>query len=96
MFDFLSFVRDTGFEVKVLPPSEGVLICLELRDPKSCFCECCAITDEEARSCGNIDAYTGRMLDMMAARIGSKTAQLYANRLGDRQRQEREDFFRGK
>jgi len=30
LFDFLSFVRDTGFEVKVLPPSEGVLICLAL------------------------------------------------------------------
>ena len=29
MFDFLSYVRDSGFEVKILPPKEGILIALD-------------------------------------------------------------------
>lgn len=94
MFDFVSYVRDTGLEVRVLPPDAGVFISLEVRDSKSCFCERYQITDREVRGCGNVDVYTRQVLDMMAAKIGSKTARLYANRLGDRQRQEREDFFR--
>ena len=32
MFDFLSYVRDSGLEIKLLPPKEGVLIALEMRD----------------------------------------------------------------
>ena len=39
MYDFLSFVRDTGVEVKILPPREGVLICLEVRESEHGFCE---------------------------------------------------------
>lgn len=31
MYDFLSFVRDTGVEVKILPPGDGVLIRLEVQ-----------------------------------------------------------------
>lgn len=96
MFDFLSYVRDTGLEVTVLPPSEGVLIRLEVRDPKSCFYERCDITDSDARSCGNIDTYTGQVLDRMAAKIGSRTAQLYANRHSSNMMREAEDFFRSK
>lgn len=31
MYDFLSFVRDTGVEVKILLPGDGVLIRLEVQ-----------------------------------------------------------------
>lgn len=96
MFDFLSFVRDTGVEVKILPPGEGVLIRLEVRDPDTGYFERHAITDSEAGRCSNIDTYTGQVLDAMAAKIGARKAQLYANRHKSNKRQELENFFRGK
>lgn len=94
MFDFLSYARDTGLEIKVLPPAEGVFISLEIRDPKTGFYERCEITDQEARSCANIDRHTGYVLDRMAARIGSRTAKLYADRHKSRQMREMEALFR--
>lgn len=96
MFDFISYVRDSGLQVRILPPTEGVLISLEVRDPATGYCERQAITDQDAAKCSNIDKYTGAVLDSMAARIGAKKAQLYASRHTSRQMQEREDFFRGK
>ena len=96
MFDFLSFVRDTGVEVKILPPGEGVLICLEVREAEHGFYEREEITDKQAASCGNIDVYTGQVLDRMVARIGAKKAKEYADRHISKQLRERENFFRGK
>lgn len=96
MFDFLSYARDTGLEIKVLPPAEGVFISLEVRDPETGFAEQREITDADARSCGNIDTYTGQVLDRMAAKIGSRTAQLYANKHSSNMMREKEDFFRSK
>lgn len=95
MFDFLSFVRDSGVEVKLLPPEEGVLIHLEVRDPETGFAERRKITDQQARACANIDAYTGHVLNSMVARIGSKKATLYAGRHQGNQMREREKFFKG-
>ena len=80
MFDFISYSRDSGFEIKILPPVDGVLIHLELRDPDTGYFERRAITDRDASSCSNIDKYTGQVLDSMAAKIGARKAQLYANR----------------
>lgn len=94
MYDFLSFVRDTGVEVKILPPGEGVLICLEVREPEHGFCEKRAISDSEAASCGNIDIYTGQVLDRMVARIGAKKAKEYADRHKSQKRQEMEVFWK--
>ena len=96
MFDFLSYVRDSGLEVKLLPPGAGVLIYLEVRDPDTGYAERHEITDQEARGCANIDQHTGQVLDQMAARIGKKKAQEYANRHKSNQRQNLEDFFRDK
>ncbi|MBE6005608.1 MAG: hypothetical protein E7238_00290 [Sarcina sp.] len=96
MFDFLSYVRDSGVEIRLLPPQEGVLICLEVRDPETGYCEKHEITDQEAGASSNIDRYTGQVLDQMVAMIGRKRAKLYASRHTSRQMQEREDFFRGK
>ena len=95
MFDFISYSRDSGFEIKILPPSVGILIHLELRDPDTGYFERRAITDREASSCSNIDRYTGQVLDIMAARIGARKAQLYAHRHSGNQMREREKFFRG-
>ena len=95
MYDFLSFVRDTGVEVKILPPGAGVLIGLEVRESEHGFCERREITDKEAASCGNIDVYTGQVLDRMVARIGRKKAKLYADRHQGNQMREREKFFKG-
>lgn len=96
MFDFISYARDMGIEIKILPPGAGNLIGLELRDPVSGFYERHDITNHEASSCTNIDIYTGLILDQMAARIGSRKAQHFANRHSSHKRQEIEDFFRGK
>ena len=96
MFDFISYSRDSGFEIKILPPSVGILIHLELRDPDTGYFERHAITDSEAGRCSNIDTYTGQVLDAMAAKIGARKAQLYANRHKSNKRQELENFFRGK
>ena len=96
MFDFLSYVRDSGIEITLLPPKDGVLIRLEVRDPQTGYYERREITDKQAASCGNIDVYTGQGLDQMAARIGRRKAQLYANRHKSNKRQELENFFRGK
>ena len=96
MFDFLSYVRDSGIEITLLPPKDGVLILLEVRDPQTGYYERREITDKQAASCGNIDVYTGQVLDQMASRIGRRKAQLYANRHKSNKRQELENFFRGK
>lgn len=96
MFDFISYSRDSGFEIKILPPVTGILIHLELRDPDTGYFERHAITDSEAGRCSNIDTYTGQVLDTMAAKIGARKAQLYANRHKSNKRQELENFFRGK
>ena len=45
MFDFISYSRDSGFEITILPPVDGVLIHLELRDPDTGYFERRAITD---------------------------------------------------
>ena len=94
MFDFISYSRDSGFEITILPPVDGVLIHLELRDPDTGYFEGRAITDREASSCSNIDHYTGQVLDTMAARIGSRKAQLYANRHKSNRLQEMETFWK--
>ena len=96
MFDFISYSRDSGFEIKILPPSLGILIHLELRDPDTGYFERRAITDREASSCSNVDRYTGQVLDTMAAKIGARNAQLYADPHISNQLRERENFFRGK
>ena len=94
MYDFLSFVRDTGVEVKILPPGEGALIRLEVRESEHGFCERREITDKEAASCGNIDIFTGQVLDQMVAKIGARKAQEYANRHRSNKRQELETFWK--
>jgi hypothetical protein len=96
LFDFISYSRDSGLEIKILPPVDGILIHLELRDPDTGYFERHAITDSEAGRCSNIDRYTGQVLDTMAAKIGARKAQLYANRHKSNKRQELENFFRGK
>ena len=96
MFDFISYSRDSGFEIKILPPVDGILIHLGLRDPDTGYFERHAITDSEAGRCSNIDTYTGQILDTMAAKIGARKAQLYADRHKSNKRQELENFFRGK
>jgi len=96
LFDFISYVRDSGLQLIILPPMPGMLINLELRDLETGFYEGHAITDKEASRCSNIDKYTGEVLDRMAARIGRRKAQLYANRHKSNKRQELENFFRGK
>ena len=95
MFDFISYVRDSGLQLIILPPMPGTLINLELRDLETGFYEGYAITDKEASRCSNIDKYTGEVLDRMAARIGSRKARLYADRHIGNQMREREKFFRG-
>ncbi len=95
MFVFISYVRDSGLQLIILPPMPGTLINLELRDLETGFYEGYAITDKEASKCSNIDKYTGEVLDRMAARIGRRKAQLYANRHSGNQMREREKFFRG-
>ena len=94
MFDFISYSRDSGLEIKILPPITGILIHLELRDPDTGYFERHAITDAEASRCANIDKYTGEVLDQMAARIGRKKAQLYADRHKSQKRQEMEKFWK--
>jgi len=96
LFDFISYVRDSGLQVRILPPTAGVLISLEVRDPATGYCEHQAITDRDAAKCSNIDKYTGAVLDSMAARVGAKRAKQYADRHISKQLREREDFFRGK
>ena len=94
MFDFISYSRDSGFEIKILPPVDGILIHLELRDPDTGYFERRAITDREASSCSNIDRYTGQVLDRMVARIGAKKAKEYADRHKSQKRQEMEVFWK--
>lgn len=96
MFDFISYVRDSGLQLRILPPMPGTLINLELRDMETGYFEGYAITDAEASKCSNIDKYTGEVLDRMAAKIGARKAKLYADRHISNQLRERENFFRGK
>lgn len=94
MFDFISYVRDSGLQLRILPPADGILISLELRDSDTGYFEGRAITDAEASRCANIDRYTGQVLDAMAAKIGARKAQLYANRHKSNKRQELETFWK--
>ena len=94
MFDFISYVRDSGLQLRILPPADGILISLELRDSDTGYFEGCAITDVEASRCANIDKYTGEVLDQMAARIGRKKAKLYADRFKSQKRRDIEELIR--
>jgi len=94
LFDFISYVRDSGLQLRILPPMPGTLINLELRDLETGYCEGYAIADAEASKCANIDKYTGEVLDRMAARIGRKKAKLYADRHKSQKRQEMETFWK--
>lgn len=94
MFDFISYVRDSGLQLRILPPADGILISLELRDSDTGYFEGRAITDVEASRCANIDKYTGEVLDQMAARIGRKKARLYADRFKNQKRRAIEDLIR--
>ena len=94
MFDFISYVRDSGLQLRILPPADGILISLELRDSDTGYFEGRAITDVEASRCANIDKYTGEVLDQMAARIGQKKARLYADRFKNQKRRAIEDLIR--
>ena len=94
MFDFISYVRDSGLQLRILPPADGILISLELRDSDTGYFEGRAITDAEASRCANIDKYTGEVLDQMAARIGRKKARLYADRFKNQKRRAIEDLIR--
>ena len=95
MFDFISYVRDSGIEITLLPPKDGVLIRLEVRDPQTGYYERREISDKEAAQCINIDRYTGQVLDQMAARIGARKAKEYANRHASNQLRDHEKLFRG-
>ena len=92
----MNYVKDSGLEIKLLPPKEGVLIALEMRDPEHGFFEKHEITNQEASFYLNIDVHTKYILDRMAARIGAKRAREYADRHKAEQRRAREDFFRNK
>jgi hypothetical protein len=94
LFDFISYVRDSGLQLRILPPADGILISLELRDSDTGYFEGRAITDVEASRCANIDKYTGEILDRMAARIGQKKAQLYADRFKSQKRRDIEELIR--
>lgn len=94
MFDFISYVRDSGLQLRILPPADGILISLELRDSDTGYFEGRAITGVEASRCANIDKYTGEVLDQMAARIGRKKAKLYADRFKSQKRRDIEELIR--
>ena len=94
MFDFISYVRDSGLQLRILPPADGILISLELRDSDTGYFEGRAITDAEASRCANIDKYTGEVLDQMAARIGRKKAKLYSDRFKSQKRRDIEELIR--
>lgn len=94
MFDFISYTRDTEVTVNIVPPPKGVYTSLEIYDKHSGFYEHYDITDKEAASCGNIDEYTGRILDGMVAGIKAKKEREYAARHASTKRQELEKFWR--
>ena len=48
MFDFISYVRESGLQVCILPPLPGILLSLEVRAADTGYVEKCAITDYEA------------------------------------------------
>ena len=95
MFDFISFARDTGVTVNIIPGRKGVLVSLEIVTPDG-YIESCDITDGDARRASNIDIYTGSILNAMIARIGKRKAEDYCRAHKGNQMREREDFFREK
>lgn len=94
LFDFISFARDTGVTVNIIPGRKGVLVSLEIVTPDG-YIESCDITDGDARNASNIDAYTGKILDAMIAKAGKRKADDYSRRHKGNQLREREKFFRG-
>ena len=94
MFDFISYIRDSGATI-TLSPAEGMdLITISLE--KGGHTEQHTITAQEVRQAANIDIYTGKVLDSLLAKIGSLKAQEYSAMHQSRMISEREDFFRGK
>lgn len=94
MFDFISFARDTGVTVNIIPGRKGVLISLEIVTPDG-YIESCDITDGDARRASNIDIFTGNILNAMIARIGKRKAEDYSRTHKCNQMREREKFFKG-
>lgn len=94
MFDFLSYIRDSGVSI-TLAPADGtdlirIIISADGEEEEH------TITAEEVRKAANIDRYTGKILDRMLARISKRKAAQYANMHRSRQMMERENFFRNK
>ena len=57
LFDFISYVRDSGLQVRILPPTAGVLISLEVRDSATGYYEYQAITDRTRRTAATSTVY---------------------------------------
>lgn len=93
MFDFISFARDTGVTVNIIPGRKGVLVSLEIVTPDG-YIESCDITDSDARQASNIDIYTGQLLDAMIAKAGKRKAEDYSRRHKGNQRRDIENLFR--
>lgn len=94
MFDFISYVRDTGLKLTLTAGKAGELVTIKLFDPVSKYRAKHTITDKEASSCANIDIYTRRVLDALMADIGRQKAHEYAGKETSRRLRERERFFR--
>ena len=93
MFDFVSYANDSGVQITIKPGNGKDLCTLEIIDKTGCK-ESETVTAKEIRQAENIDRLLGRVLDRMAARIGSKKAAHYSAKRFSVQMAEREKFFK--
>ena len=95
MFDFISFVRDSGLTVTLSPAAGDDLVVVAVRGNEELE-EIHVVTSDEARNATNIDRYIGMVLGQMVAKLGSRKARMYSNMHASNEMKAREDFFRGK
>lgn len=96
MFDFVGFVRNCRFEIKIMPPGENELFNFEIRDPDTGYYERGTVNEND-ENCGyNLNEYIKSMLEMLVARIESRKAHEHAARDSSQKRRDMENFFRGK
>ena len=93
MFDFVSYANDMDVDITIKPGNGKDLCTLEIIDKTGCK-ESEIVTAKEIRQAENIDRLLGRILDRMAARIGSKKATHYSAKRFSVQMAEREKFFK--
>lgn len=93
--DLISYTRDTGYKLHIIPGEPGEYIRLRMIDPASKNESRRTITESEIAGMAAKDLHIHLILNEMVEEINLKKAREAERKLDARQMREREKLFRG-